>query len=83
MSRIQKLLEQMKNNEQDWTIADLERLCNHFGVEVLTGKSSHIYLTFPSKATPNIPAKRPIKAVYITSFLSLLEPPSDPERGNL
>jgi hypothetical protein len=83
VSKIQKLLEQMKNNQQDWTIADLERLCNHFGVEVRAGKGSHVYLTFPSKATLSIPAKRPIKAVYIISFLALLETQSEQEGSSL
>jgi hypothetical protein len=72
----------MQNNPQDWTLQDLERLCVHFGVLIRTGKGSHVYLTFPSKATLSIPAKRPIKAVYVVQFLALLEPTNDPQGGN-
>jgi hypothetical protein len=73
VSKIQKLLEQMKNHQQDWTIADVLRICNHFGVHVRDGKGSHVYLTFANKASLSLPAKRPIKPVYIIQFLDLLE----------
>ena len=63
----------MRNNQQDWTLADLKRLTNHFEIQLRQGKGSHIYLTFPNNSTLSVPVKRPIKAIYIIQFLELLD----------
>ena len=63
----------MQNNHNDWTISDLERLAEHYQIQVRQAKGSHVYFTFPSGVTLSIPAKRPIKAIYILTFLNALE----------
>ena len=63
----------MQNSQNDWTISDLERLAEHFQIQVRQAKGSHVYFTFPSGITLSIPAKRPIKAIYIKTFLNALE----------
>ena len=63
----------MRNNQQDWTLADLERIANHFEIQLRSGKGSHVYFTFPNNLSLSVPAKRPIKAIYIIQFLELLD----------
>jgi hypothetical protein len=72
MSKIEKLLEKMRNNPSDWTISDLERLANHYQIEIRQGKGSHVYFSFATGISLSVPAKRPIKAIYIITFLSAL-----------
>ncbi len=73
MSKLEKLLEKMQNNPNDWTISDLERIAEHYQIQIRQAKGSHVYFTFPTGVTLSVPAKRPIKAIYIKTFLGLLE----------
>lgn len=75
MSKIEKLLEKMRNNPSDWTIPDLERLAKHYEVQIRQGKGSHVYFSFPNGISLSVPAKRPIKAIYIVTFLNALNLP--------
>jgi hypothetical protein len=75
MSKIEKLLEKMQNNPSDWLISDLERLADHYQVQIRQGKGSHMYFTFSNGISLSVPAKRPIKAIYIITFLSALNLP--------
>lgn len=77
MSKIDKLLEKMRDNSSDWVISDLERVAAHFDVDVRQGKGSHVYFTFANGLTLSVPAKRPIKAFYVKAFLEALEVPTE------
>jgi predicted RNA binding protein YcfA (HicA-like mRNA interferase family) len=74
MSKIDKLLEKMRRNPRDWRIEDLEALALRYGLEVRQPSGSHA--VFFHKATGkqlSVPAKRPIKPIYITAFIALLD----------
>jgi predicted RNA binding protein YcfA (HicA-like mRNA interferase family) len=74
MSKIEKLLEKMRRNPCDWRIEDLEALALRYGLEVRQPSGSHA--VFFHKATGkqlSVPAKRPIKPIYITAFIALLD----------
>jgi hypothetical protein len=74
MSKIDKLLEKMRRNPRGWRIEDLEALAMRFGLEVRQPSGSHA--VFFHKATGkqlSVPAKRPIKPIYITAFIALLD----------
>jgi hypothetical protein len=74
MSKLDKLLEKMCRNPCDWSIEDLEALALRYGLEVRQPSGSHA--VFFHKATGkqlSVPAKRPIKPIYITAFLALLD----------
>ena len=81
MTKADKLLAGMRRNPAgDWTIQDLERVCNSLGWICLppSGGGSHWKITAPDgDMILTIPAKRPIKAIYIRKFLAMLE-----RRGN-
>jgi hypothetical protein len=83
MSKIEKLLEKMQNNPSDWTISDLERLAEHYQVQIRQGKGSHVYFTFPNGISLSVPAKRPVKAIYINTFLNALNSPLESPKEEL
>jgi hypothetical protein len=70
------LLERMRTNPQaDWTIADIERLCRVCGLTITPPRrGSHYKLRDPKGgSTLTIPARRPIKAIYIRALVALAE----------
>jgi hypothetical protein len=77
MSKFEKLLCGMRNNPAgDWDIDDIERVCNRVaGVIFLPPKrGDHYKVTHPSvQEILTIPAKRPIKAVYVQRFVSMID----------
>lgn len=64
-----ELLSRMARNPAgDWTIPDIEKLCREFGVACMppSGGGSHYKVSHPSQVEIlTIPARRPIKVVYI------------------
>jgi predicted RNA binding protein YcfA (HicA-like mRNA interferase family) len=74
MSKIEKLLEKMRRNPCEWRIEDLEALALRFGLEVRQPSGSHaVFFHKKSGRQLSVPAKRPIKPIYITAFLALLD----------
>ena len=71
------LLEQMKRNPQgDWTIKDVETVCEQHGVSCKppTGGGGHYKVSHPGiDHILTIPFKRPIKPVYIRLLVRFLE----------
>jgi hypothetical protein len=83
MIKADKLLARMRRNPTgDWTIRDIERLCGELGWSCLppTGGGSHWKVTAPDmESILTIPAKRPIKPVYIRKLLAMIERRGDGE----
>jgi hypothetical protein len=83
MTKADKLLTRMRRNPAgDWTIQDIERLCGGLGWPCLppTGGGSHWKITaVDEEAIITIPAKRPIKPVYIRKLLAMIERRGDGE----
>ena len=76
MARADKLLAAMKANPAgDWTIADVERLCRAHGIACEPPASgSHYSLKHPRvPGRLTIPARRPIKPVYIRLLIGMVE----------
>jgi len=74
MSKAEKLLAKMRSNPRDWRIDELEAVAKRFGVDVRkTGGSHFVFLHPDSELAVTIPFKRPIKPVYVTQFLALLD----------
>jgi len=74
MTKLDKLLEKMRRNPRDWRIEDLESLALRFGLEVRKPGGSHaIFFHELSGRQLSVPAKRPIKPIYVTAFLALLD----------
>lgn len=70
------LLEQMRANPRaDWAIADVERLCRRFGIKITAPRrGSHYKVRDGTTGTTlTIPARRPIRAVYIRALVALVD----------
>ena len=74
MTQAEKLLENMRRNARDWRIADLETLAKRFGLGIRKPGGSHVvFFHVTSEKQVSVPAKRPIKPIYVESFLALLD----------
>jgi hypothetical protein len=69
-----------RNPALDWSIGDIQRLAGHLGWTCLppSGGGSQWKITTPgSDMIQTVPAKRPIKPVYIRRLIALMD-----ESGN-
>ncbi len=74
MSQADKQLEAMRNNPRDWRIETLISLAVKYGIEIRNhGGSHHIFSSPKIDLAISVPARRPIKPVYIRQFLSLVD----------
>ena len=63
----------MRNSPRDWSIDDLKTLARRYGLDWRQPGASHV--TFSHLGLPPLtaPAHKPIKAIYVTRFVALLE----------
>ena len=74
MSTATKLLAAMRQNPNDWTMAQLLTIARRQSIEVRsTGGSHHVFSHSNARDSLTVPARRPIKAVYIKRFLALID----------
>jgi hypothetical protein len=68
-----KLALRMRANPRaDWTIENLETVAARSGIDVAPGKGSHRVFRFPDGSILSVPARRPVKPVYIKQFTDKL-----------
>jgi hypothetical protein len=83
MTKADKLLTRMRQNPAgDWTIKDIERLCSGMGWQCLppSGGGSHWKISAADQETIlTIPARRPIKPIYVRKLLAMMERRGDGE----
>ena len=74
MNTATKLLTAMRQNPTDWTMSQLLTLAKRHGMEVRsTGGSHHVFSHPTVQDSLTVPARRPIKAIYIKHFLALID----------
>lgn len=73
MSRALKLLERMRNNPRNWRIEDLKAIAERHGVDWDHDSTSHVIFTHPIIGGLSVPAHKPIKPVYVRSFLAYID----------
>ena len=75
MAKAAKLLERMRNNPRDWTIENIETVCNHYGVTCnAPTRGSHYKISHPDlEQILTIPSKRPIKPVYVNCLIDIID----------
>lgn len=63
----------MRNNPRDWRIEDLKIIADKVGMSYRQPGTSHV--TFRAKAGRmlTVPAKKPIKPIYIKLFVELVD----------
>lgn len=64
----------MRENPRDWRIGDLEALALRFGLSVRKPGGSHV-IFFHSELPEmlSVPARRPIKPVYVKRFVAMID----------
>jgi hypothetical protein len=74
MTQADKILERMRNNPRDWRIESLEAVAKRFGIAVRKPPGSHVVFQHDASLLEvSVPARRPIKPVYIKQFLALID----------
>ncbi|MCB0060242.1 MAG: hypothetical protein M9936_20825 [Caldilinea sp.] len=62
----------MQNNLQDWRIDDLKTVARAYQVEWRQRGTSHVVFVRADGRTLPVPARRPIKAIYIKKFIEFI-----------
>lgn len=74
MSKTDKTIQKMRDNPKDWRIASLETVAKKLDIQIRkTGGSHVVFLHENSELVITVPAKRPIKPIYIEQFLALID----------
>jgi hypothetical protein len=73
MSKQDKKLAQMANNPREWRIEDLQSVANAHEIEWVHDGGSHVVFRDKDGAHLTIPARMPIKPVYIKQFIALIK----------
>jgi hypothetical protein len=68
-----KLLEAMRRSSLDWSLGDLQAVARSRGVGWRHKGGSHCIFVRTDGRTLSVPARRPIKPVYIRMFLALVD----------
>jgi hypothetical protein len=72
--RTDKTLDAMRANPRDWRIGSLEAIARAYGVNVRKPGGSHVVFEHPNMTQAlSVPARRPIKPIYIRRFVVLVE----------
>jgi hypothetical protein len=73
MAAAAKILGRMRNNPMGWRIEDLKTVADRFNIEYRQPGTSHVTFRHPVGAKLTVPARRPIKPVYVRKFLELID----------
>ncbi len=76
MSAAGKTLQKMRRNQAGWRIGELEAIADEKGLSCRRpghGGSHEIFSISGVREIVSVPAKRPIKPVYIKTFLALID----------
>jgi predicted RNA binding protein YcfA (HicA-like mRNA interferase family) len=68
-----KLLEGMRRSPVDWSLGDLQAVARHHGISWRHKGGSHCIFVRSDGRTLSVPARRPIKPVYVRLFLALVD----------
>jgi len=73
VTKADKTLERMRGNPTRWRIEDLEAVAERTDVSVRKSRGSHVVFITNEGQRLTVPAKRPIKPVYVRAFVTLVE----------
>ncbi len=63
----------MKVNPLDWRIEGLKSVAEAHGLIIRQPGGSHVVFRHPNGAMLSVPARRPIKPIYVKKFVRLIE----------
>jgi hypothetical protein len=68
-----KILGRMRNNPMGWRIEDLKNVAARFKIEYRQPGTSHVTFRHPLGAKLTVPARKPIKPVYVKKFIEMID----------
>ncbi len=72
MGTVDRILDRMRNNPRDWRIDDLKTVARAYEIDWRQRGTSHVVFVRPDGATLPVPARRPIKPIYVKKFLTFV-----------
>jgi hypothetical protein len=72
MGKADKILKKMQNNPRDWQIDSLKTVARAFDIEWRQQGTSHVVFVRSDGQTLPVPARRPIKPIYIKKFVEFV-----------
>ena len=81
MSKREKFLHKLRNNKTDWRISDLIKIARQFSIKHEQPGTSHVTFRFPSRKMLTVPARKPIKPIYIKKFIELIDELKEAEQS--
>lgn len=73
MNNATKLLEAMSRNPLDWRIEQMQSVARRYNIDWRHDGTSHCVFIRADGATLPVPARRPIKPVYVKKFVTLVK----------
>lgn len=73
MNTAAKLLQAMAQNPADWRLEQLQTVACRHGIDWRHEGGSHCIFVRADGRTLPVPARRPIKAVYVLKFVELVK----------
>ena len=73
MSKVDKVLQRMRNNPRDWRIDDIKAIADRVGIEYRQQGTSHVTFRASDGQVLSVPAARPIAPVYVRHFLAMID----------
>lgn len=73
MGKAEKRLLKLKQNPKDWRIEDLKVVASQFGIDCKQPGTSHVTFRAKNGSKLTVPAKKPIKPIYVKQFVILIE----------
>jgi len=72
MGKSDKLIAKMRNNPNGWRIDNLKKLADKFYIEYRQPGTSHVTFRAKNGEKLTVPARKPIKPIYIKKFIDLI-----------
>ena len=72
MSTADKLLDKMRTNPRDWRVEQLKTVAQAYNIEWRQRGTSHVVFIRSDGQTLPVPARRPIKPIYIKKFVEFV-----------
>ena len=73
MTAAAKILGRMRNNPTGWRIEDLRTVADRFKIEYRQPGTSHVTFRHSSGVKLTVPARKPVKPVYVKKFLEMID----------
>jgi hypothetical protein len=73
MGKYEKLLEKMRQNPRDWRIDELKKIADRLEVDYRQPGTSHVTFRSHNGNKLTVPARKPIKPIYIKQFIDLVD----------